>query len=134
MSISSNSIAYNRTPLDNRLASIEHFGHHLTELTDCNVVNLEDEQQVKFFLKFLEMFKVDQSQITIYGYQCVELDVEHDYPFAGYTYTVKDTSEGYLIVLGDMSEEKVLTISGVSNADDYTLELETETFITVGGV
>lgn len=133
MSISSNSIAYNRTPLDNRLASIEHFGHHLTELTDCNLVNLENEQQVKFFLKFLEMFQVDQSQITIYGFQCVEIDVgDYDYE-RGYTYQVSDTSEGYLLVLGEMSEEEVLTVSGVSDADDYTLEEETETFISVGG-
>lgn len=113
--------------------SLANFGAHLQELTESGIANLEKSKQVEFFLKFLEMFQVDQSQITIYGYQCVELDVEHDYPFAGYTYVVKDRSEGYLIVLGEMSEEQVLEISGVSNADDYSLEEETETFISVGG-
>lgn len=113
--------------------SLSNFGHHLTELTDTGLVNLKTSQQVKFFLKFLELFQV-QSQITIYGYQCVEVDVSHDYPFTGYSYTIKDQSEGYLIVLGEMSEEQVLEISGVSLADDYTLEEETETFIPVGGV
>ena len=114
--------------------SLSNFGHHLTELTDTGLVNLDNPKQVEFFLKVLELFKVDKSQITIYGYQCVEVDVSHDYPFTGYSYTIKDKSEGYLIVLGEMSEEQVLEISGVSNADDYTLEEETETFIPVGGV
>ena len=114
--------------------SLSNFGNHFSELTDTGLVNLENPKQVEFFLKVLELFQVDQSQITIYGYQCVELDIEHDYPFTGYSYTVSDKSEGYLIVLGEMSEEDVLTVSGVSNADDYTLEEETELFITVGGV
>lgn len=114
--------------------SLANFGAHFQELTDTGLVNLDNPKQVEFFLKVLEMFQVNKSEITIYGYQCVELDIEHDYPFAGYTYTVTDKSEGYLIVLGEMSEEDVLTVSGVSNADDYTLEEETETFITVGGV
>lgn len=113
--------------------SLSNFGHHFSELTDTGLVNLDNPKQVEFFLKVLELFKVDQSQITIYGYQCVEVDVEHDYPFTGYSYTVRDKSEGYLIVLGEFSEEQVLEISGVSNADDYTLEEETELFITVGG-
>ena len=115
--------------------SLANFGNHFSELTDEGLVNLETSQQVEFFLKVLELFKVDQSQITIYGYQCVEIDVgDYDCERRGYTYQVSDTSEGYLIVLGEMSEEDVLTVSGVSNADDYTLEEETETFIPVGGV
>ena len=114
--------------------SLANFGNHFSELNDEGLVNLDNPKQVEFFLKFLELFQVDQSQITIYGYQCVEVDVEHDYPFTGYSYSVRDKSEGYLIVLGEMSEEQVLEISGVSLADDYTLEEETELFIPVGGV
>ena len=113
--------------------SLANFGNHFSELTDEGLVNLETSQQVEFFLKFLDLFKVDQSQITIYGYQCVEVDVgDYDYERRGHTYQVSSITDGYLIVLGEMSEEEVLTVSGVSNADDYGIEDETEEFI--GGV
>lgn len=114
--------------------SLANFGNHFSELTDEGLVNLDTHSQVEFFLQFLELFKVDKTQISIYGYQCVDVDVDdYDYETGRYSYSVSDTEEGYLIVLGEMSEEQVLEISGVDNADDYTLELETETFITVGG-
>jgi len=116
--------------------SLANFGNHFSELNDEGLVNLETSQQVEFFLKFLELFKVDQSQITVYGYQCLELEYKcvKQSDYGHHSFFVSNTTEGYLIVLGEMSEEEVLTISGVSNADDYTLEEETELFITVGGV
>lgn len=114
-------------------SSLANFGNHFSELTEEGLVNLETSQQVEFFLQFLELFKVDQSQITIYGYQCTDIDGVPDYENNTMRYEISSTTEGYLIVLGEMEEEQVLEISGVSNADDYHLELETELFITVGG-
>ena len=115
-------------------ASLANFGHHLTELTDEGLVNLDNPKQVEFFLKFLELFKVDTTQITVYGYQCTDIDGEPDYETNSMRYEICSQCEGFIIVLGDMSEEEVLTTSGVSNADDYQFQDETELFITVGGV
>ena len=114
--------------------SLANFGKCFSELTDEGLVNLETEEQVKFFLKFLDLFKVDNSEIRVFGYQCTDIDGEPDYETNRMIYTACSQCEGFIIVLGDMSEGEVLTISGVSNADDYQFQDETELFITVGGV
>ena len=114
--------------------SLANFSHHLTELTDEGLVNLETEEQVKFFLNFLDLFKVDNSEIRVFGYQCTDIDGEPDYETNSMRYEICSQTEGYLIVLGDLTEEEIAKISGVSNADDYHLEDETEFFINVGGV
>ena len=113
--------------------SLANFGKCFSELTDEGLVNLETSQQVEFFLKFLDLFKVDNSEIRVFGYQCTDIDSEPDYETNRMIYTVCSQTEGFIIVLGDMSEGEVLTISGVSNADDYQFQDETELFIT-GGV
>jgi hypothetical protein len=89
--------------------SINQFSHYLSELNDEGFVNLDNEKQVKFFLDFLSLFKTDQSQITIYVYQCIEIDVgDYDYETGHHTYQVCGSHEGYLIVLGDHDEMRSL--------------------------
>ena len=114
--------------------SLLNFGYHFSELNDEGLVKLETSQQVEFFLKFLELFRVDNSEIRVFGYQCTDIDGEPDYETNSMRYEICSQCEGFIIVLGDMSEEEVLTISGVSNADDYQFQDETELFINVGGV
>jgi hypothetical protein len=114
--------------------SINQFSHYLSELNDEGFVSLDNEKQVKFFLDFLSLFKIDQSQITIYVYQCIEIDVgDYDYETGHHTYQVCGSHEGYLIVLGDHDQGLIADRSGIANADDFQMEDDTDTFITNGG-
>ena len=114
--------------------SLNNFSHHFSELIDEGFVNLDNSQQVKFFLNFLSLFKIDQSQITIYAYQCIEIDVgDYDYETGHHTYQVCGSHEGYLIVLGDHDDNEIADRSGVSHSDDWQMENDTDTFITNGG-
>jgi len=113
--------------------SLKQFSHYLSELNDEGFVSLWNEKQVKFFLDFLSLFKIDQSQITIYAYQCIEIDCEPDYEWNTMRAVCTGSHEGYLIVLGEHHQYEIADRSGVSNADDWQMENDTETFITNGG-
>lgn len=118
--------------IENTKQSLNNFGHHLSELNDEGFVNLDTEEQVKFFLSFLSLFKVDKSQITIYGYQVVNYDVgDYDYDLGSHSCTTS-VHDGYLIVLGEHQEDEITERSGVSNADDYGIANETDDFINGG--
>lgn len=104
--------------------SISNFSHLLSELTEENMVNLENKEQVKFFLKFLRMFKVDPKEINIFYFEGYNVDI--DYPCYETNSVVyrADQEDGYIVRLGDMDKETFLSRSGLDCFDDYQYEQE----------
>lgn len=110
--------------LEQSQSSLTNFSHLLSELTEENMVNLENKEQVKFFLKFLNLFKVDQKEINIFYYEGVHIDIAYPCYETNSVVYQADQEEGYIVRLGDMTEDTFLTRSGLSMFDNYDYEQE----------
>tara|TARA_B100000963_G_C22465386_1_gene597655 strand:- start:529 stop:891 length:363 start_codon:yes stop_codon:yes gene_type:complete len=104
--------------------SISNFSHLLSELTEENMVNLENKEQVKFFLQFLRMFNVDPKEINIFYFEGVHIDIAYPCYQSNSVVYQADKSNGYIVRLGDMDTDTFLSRSGLSMFDNYDYEKE----------
>ena len=108
--------------LEQSQQSLSNFSHLLSELTEEQMVKLENKEQVIFFLQFLKMFKVDFKEVTVFYFNGVTVDIAYPCYQSNSVVYQSSQEEGYIVRLGDMDTDTFLSRSGLSMFDNYDYE------------
>lgn len=103
-------------------SSLLNFNGHLSELLSESVVAFDTKEQVNFFLQFLTMFHALE-HIKAWHFEGCDVEEEPDYESNCMRTVQYGEGEGYLVSLGEVTEEEANQVIGFDYFHNYEISI-----------